>query len=110
MTRYIHCEFKNKISQFWKVFPGFWIKDVSIQAGVSCSDLEVRSEGRMSDVLGKKQNKMIEFPGFVNKNIGCPLKFDFQRNTRFSNIIYFSVMCVFLCGCVCHVGVGVCKV
>jgi hypothetical protein len=57
-----------------------------------------------------KQNKMIEFPGFVNKNIGCPLKFDFQRNTRFSNIIYFSVMCVFLCGCVCHVGVGVCKV
>lgn len=33
---------------------------MSIQAGVSCSDLEVRSEGRMSDVLGKKQNKMIE--------------------------------------------------
>lgn len=41
----------------------------------------------------------IEFLGLVNKNIGYPLKFDFQINTRFlfKDVFYFSVMCMFPC-------------
>lgn len=44
----------------------------------------------------------IEFLGLVNKNIGHPLKFDFQINTRllFKDVFYFSVMCMFPCACV----------